>query len=77
MFREGHRVMWTAPPATDAQFRAAGFTAAARAFPHSEAGARWIAAFNNVPFDRIPAAWCYASSAWMRDYVEALAGGGV
>ncbi len=58
---------------TDEQLRAAGFTGAARQFPRSEAGARWIAAFNGVSFEKIPAAWCYASNAWMHGYVEAMA----
>lgn len=65
---------WTPPAVTDEQLRAAGFTAASRAFPRSEAGAVWIAAYNGVPFDKIPPAWCYASNAWMRDYVEREAG---
>lgn len=64
---------WTPPPATDADFRAAGFTAEARKYPMTEAGARWIAAFNGVPFEKIPAAWCYAPNPWMLAYVENLA----
>lgn len=61
---------WAIPPATDEQFRVAGYTAAARQYPLSEDGARWIAAFNGIPFDKIPAAWCYAPNAGMRKYVE-------
>lgn len=62
--------MWSLPPVTDEQLRTAGFMPESRAFPRSEAGARWIATFNGIPFDKIPAAWCYASNAWMLDYVE-------
>jgi len=66
---------WVPPPVTDQELRAAGFTSHAREFPRSEDGARWIANFNNIPFEKIPAAWCYASNQWMWDYVEAKAAG--
>jgi len=58
------------PPVTDAELRAAGFSPAARQFPRSEVGARWIAAFNGGPLEAIPAAWWYASNAYMHAYVE-------
>ena len=61
------------PPVTDEQLRAAGFTKEARNYPRSKDGARWIAAFNGIPFEDIPAAWCYASNAWMHEYVERMA----
>ncbi len=64
---------WIAPPVTDQQLRDAGFTKESRAFPRSEAGARWIANWNGIPFEMIPAAWCYASNLWMHAYVERLA----
>lgn len=66
---------WTAPPATDEQFRGAGYTSAARLYPLSEAGARWVAEFNGIPFVKIPAAWCYAPNHGMLKYVEEKAGG--
>lgn len=61
---------WKCPPVTDDQLRAAGFTAASRQFPRSEASARWIAWFNGISLDQMPAAWCYASNAWMLEYCE-------
>lgn len=65
---------WTVPPATDEQFRAAGYTARARQFPLTERGARWVATFNGIGFENIPAAWCYAPNQVMADYVEGQAG---
>lgn len=61
---------WTPAPATPEQFRAAGFTSAAANYPRSEMSARWVAHFNGVPFEKIPAAWCYASNSWMWQYAE-------
>ena len=56
---------YTPPPVTTEQLRAAGFTDHAMNHPRSEMGARYIASFNGVSFARIPAAWCYASNAYM------------
>jgi hypothetical protein len=64
---------WTPPPVTDTELRTAGFSPAARNFPRSEAGARWIAAFNGIPFEHMPAAWYYASNGYMHQYAEKLA----
>jgi hypothetical protein len=61
---------WTPPPVTPEQLRAAGFTSVAANFPRSEMSARWIAMFNGISFKAIPAAWCYASNAWMWEYAE-------
>ena len=63
-------IAWSLPEVTDAELRAAGYMPASRAFPHSEAGARWVAAFNGIPFEKIPAAWCYASNAHMLAVTE-------
>lgn len=65
----------TAPPVTDQQLRDAGFTSASRSFPRSERATRWIAEFNGIPFDRVPAAWWYASNEYMLKYVEEKANG--
>jgi len=62
--------MWTCPPVTPEQLRAAGFTSDAMNYPRSEMGARWIAWFNNIDFKVIPAAWCYASNFYMWNIVE-------
>lgn len=59
---------------TEAEFRAAGFTDAARAFPLSERAGRWLARFNGVPYERMPPAWHFAPNAYMLEYCEARAG---
>lgn len=64
---------WTLPPVTPDQLRAAGFTAESANYPRSELSARWLANLNGIPFEKIPAAWCYASNRWMHDYAETLA----
>jgi hypothetical protein len=64
---------WTPPPATDEQFRAAGYTVNARKFPLSEAAVRWVAEFNGIPFEKIPPAWCYAPNPFMHTLVEEAA----
>ncbi len=61
---------WKPPTVTDEELRAAGFTANARKFPRSRSAAQWIADFNGIPFEKIPAAWCYASNEYMYQYVE-------
>ena len=61
---------WVAPPVTDKQLRDAGYDAPARQYPLSEAGARWVAAYNNIPFDKIPPGWCYAPNPGMLAKVE-------
>jgi hypothetical protein len=66
---------WKAPPATDGDFRTAGYTREARNYPLSEAGARWVAAFNGVPFDKLPSAWCYAPNPFMLAMIEEKANG--
>lgn len=64
---------WTAPPTSDEQFRAAGYTASARNYPLSAAAARWVAEFNGIPFDKIPPAWCYAPNPYMLTMIEEAA----
>lgn len=61
---------WTPPPATDEQFRTAGYTPRAREFPLSEAGAHWLAASHGIPLERLPHAWCYAPNPFMQTFVE-------
>lgn len=58
---------------TDEDFRAAGFTAAARDYPLSHAATDWLAAYNGVPLERLPAAWRYAPNADMRAWIEWMA----
>lgn len=60
----------TAPPVTDQQLRDAGYTTNARTYPLSEDGARWVAKFNGIPFEKIPAAWWYAPNPEMQRIVE-------
>ncbi len=55
---------------SDAEFREAGFTGAAREFPLSDAACAWLAAFNGVKIEQMPRAWRYAPNEWMRDYLE-------
>ena len=55
---------------TDADFRAAGFTGAARAFPLSAVAQQWVANFNGVEVGAMPDAWRFAPNAWMRDWLE-------
>lgn len=62
---------------TDAEFRASGYTGAARNFPLSDAGARWIAEWNGVGFEIMPAAWRYAPNAGMHAWIEKLAALGI
>ena len=54
----------------DADFRAAGFTGAARAFPLSAVAQQWVANFNGVEVGAMPGAWRFAPNAWMRDWLE-------
>ena len=58
---------------TEADFRAAGFTAAARAFPLSAGAQQWLADFNGVAVAAMPDAWRFAPNAWMRDWLEGKA----
>lgn len=58
---------------TDAELRSAGFTAAARNFPMSDAALEWLCKFNGVSVAQAPAAWRYAPNAWCRDYCERMA----
>lgn len=58
------------PVVTTEQLRNAGYTNNAAKYPLSEAGVRWIAAFNGVPFNMVPPAWCYAPNPYMLAYVE-------
>jgi len=63
---------------TDEQLRQAGMSPAARNYPRSEAGLRWLCAFNRMPDGwPIPAAWHYASNAYMHEWVERMAALGV
>lgn len=62
---------WTfAPKVTSEELRKAGFTEKSVEFPKSELSCRWIARFNGVEFTELPNSWCYASNAWMRDWME-------
>ncbi len=58
----------TTPTAAD--FRAAGFDANAINYPLSEAACQWLADFNGIEIEKMPAAWRYAPNAYMRDYLE-------
>ena len=60
----------THPQVTDDQLRAAGFTAAARAFPLSARAAAWLAQFNGIPVADIPAAWWYAPNVYMQRVLD-------
>ena len=50
--------------------RKAGFTAEAFKYPLSELAARWLAEFNGVAFEAIPAAWHYAPNEYMQRYLD-------
>ena len=56
----------------DEDFRAVGFTGAARNFPLNEAGKRAVASLNGTTVAKMPAAFCYAPNAYMRDWMEWL-----
>lgn len=56
--------------ALDKELRIAGFTSAAKNFPLSETGFRWICKFNGVPPEKAPRAWRYAPNQYMLEYVE-------
>ncbi len=58
---------------TDDEFRATGFTGAARQYPRSLRGFRWICEFNGATTDNAPKTWRFASNKYMLDYVEAKA----
>lgn len=62
--------MFTAPPVTDEQLRAAGYTAKARAYPMSADAVRWLAKFNGVELHQVPAAWWYAPNPAVRENLE-------
>jgi hypothetical protein len=62
--------MKTTAEVTDEELRQAGFTAAARNYPRSEEGFRWICKFNGVPPEIAPRAWRYASNQYMWEYAE-------
>lgn len=62
--------MYMVPDVSDEQLRAAGFTAASRQFPRSEISARWLANYTGISFCQLPAAWHYASNAYMQNYAE-------
>jgi hypothetical protein len=55
------------------EFRASGYTAAARQFPLSDAAKEWLARFNGVAVERMPAAWHYAPNEYMRAEMESRA----
>lgn len=59
---------------TEAEFRAAGFTAIAANYPLSEAVCQWLADFNGVRVEQMPRAWRYAPNAYMQNYLEAVSG---
>lgn len=52
---------------TDAEFRAAGFTAAARDYPRSEIALRLLCAFVGVDPAEAPPAWWFHPNAGSRD----------
>ena len=58
------------PPTTEADLRKAGFTAEAFKYPLSELAARWLAEFNGVAFEAMPAAWHYAPNEYMQRYLD-------
>lgn len=57
---------------TEADFRAAGFTADAVNFPLSERACRYVAKFNGVPEEKMPRAWQYAPNAYMQKWLDQL-----
>jgi hypothetical protein len=62
--------MTFAPPVTDEELRAAGFTAAARNFPMSEKAVRLLSKQTGVPFEKMPAAWHYAPNTYVLEQME-------
>jgi hypothetical protein len=60
---------WASPDA----LRAAGFTADAISYPHSEVAFRWLCRFNGVEPKDAPIAWRFASSAHMQGMIHARA----
>lgn len=61
-------------PITEEELRLTGFTAAAAAFPLSEAAVRWLARYNGVPAGMaVPRGWHYAPNEYMRRWIEKLA----
>lgn len=56
---------------TEAEFRAAGFTAAAINYPLSDAAVAWLCKFNGAPDGWVPPrAWRYAPNAWCQANAE-------
>lgn len=54
----------------DEEFRAAGFTGAARNYPLNDEGFAWLCAFNGIAPEQAPRAWRYAPNAYMKEYIE-------
>lgn len=59
---------------TPQEFRDIGFTADAVNYPHSEVGFLWLCKFNGLTtpeqIAKVPRSWRYASSEYMRQYIE-------
>lgn len=55
---------------TDQDFRNAGVTGAARNYPLTPAGQRWLAEWNGTTVEKMPDAWRYAPNPAMRDKIE-------
>lgn len=60
-----------APPVTDEQLRAAGYTSAAREYPLSRDAAQSLADYCGVSLDQMPAAWWYSPNAHVHARREA------
>lgn len=59
-------------------FRVVGFSYTATDFPRCETGIRAIAAWNNIPLDKVPTAWKFypnasTKAAWERVYAACAA----
>ena len=67
--------MFQTPEVMDHELRTAGFTSEARKYPLSERAVIWLAAFNGVPIEKMPAAWYYAPNSFMQNELEEYAFG--
>ena len=59
----------------DEHFYKIGFTPAARNFPLSNKAAEWLAEFNGIPVENMPAGWFYAPNAHMQKELDEYADG--
>lgn len=60
---------------TDAELRAAGFTATARNYPLSDSALALLASDNGIAAEQCPRAWRYAPNDYCRRQLERRAGG--